>query len=42
MEVLRLEEEDFKALRVKVCYDMANCVEDREYMARDLSQSTSY
>lgn len=42
LEAMRLEEDDYKALRVKVSFDLTNCVDDREYLARDLSNSTSF
>lgn len=42
MEMLRLEEGSFKAMKVIVEVDMSNCSNDREYLVRDLSQTTEF
>jgi len=40
MELLRLEEGEYKAVKVVVELDMTYCSNDREYLVRDLSQVT--
>lgn len=42
MDLLRLHEGSYKAVKVIVELDMSNCVNDREYLARNLSQATEF